>query len=160
MKNLNIAFFLTPKGDTLYLYRDTTVAQAIETLKKDRHTAVPVLNTDGTYYSVVSEGDLLWALTDGGRPAPLDPERMTVEQIPHYRDYKPVLISAAVEDLYEAALQQSFVPVVDDNGIYIGLIRRRDILKKTIADAEKARRAQEEAVEELNKSLREDAAKA
>lgn len=136
---MNLAFYLTPKGETLYLYRDTTIAQAIESLQKNRHTAVPVLNTDGTYSFVLSEGDLLWAITEAGQLRPLDLDEITVEEIPHYREYKPVPISAEVESLYEVACQQSFVPVVDDEGIYIGLIRRRDILKQTIRDAKKAK---------------------
>ncbi len=135
---MNIAFYLTPKGATTYAYSDMTVAQVIEILQRKRHTAIPVLNPDGTFHSVISEGDILWYLSENGRMREdADIDHTLISQIPHFRDYKPVKISANVDSLYEAACVQSFVPVEDDNGIFIGIIRRRDIVSSFYKEASK-----------------------
>ena len=36
--------------------------------------------------------------------------------------------TATVEELMDRILQQNFVPVVDDRGCYIGIVKRRDII--------------------------------
>ena len=41
---------------------------------------------------------------------------------------KPVRINSEMEDLLSLAIAQNFVPVVDDSNIFIGIIRRREIL--------------------------------
>ena len=51
-----------------------------------------------------------------------------------------------IEDLIEMSMRQNFVPVVDDEGIFIGIIRRRDIIKDCyqksgIKEEEEARRS-------------------
>lgn len=33
-----------------------------------------------------------------------------------------------MEDLFEKITNQNFVPVVDDNGIFIGIVTRKDVL--------------------------------
>lgn len=37
-------------------------------------------------------------------------------------------ISESMEDLFEKITNQNFVPVVDDNGIFIGIVTRKDVL--------------------------------
>jgi CBS domain-containing protein len=41
----------------------------------------------------------------------------------------PVRIDATMDDLIERAIEQNFVPVVDDQGIFIGIVRRREIIE-------------------------------
>ena len=40
----------------------------------------------------------------------------------------PVNISASVNELLELVLDQNFVPVTDDRGVFIGIVTRRDII--------------------------------
>ena len=40
-----------------------------------------------------------------------------------------VNFTATMEDLLDKAMQQNFVPVLDDNKSFIGIITRRDIMK-------------------------------
>ena len=43
-------------------------------------------------------------------------------------DYQCVRSNAKMEDLIERAMEQNFVPVVDDDDRFIGIITRRDII--------------------------------
>jgi CBS domain-containing protein len=38
-------------------------------------------------------------------------------------------VDTTLQDILHTALNQNFVPVVDDRGIFIGIITRRNILK-------------------------------
>ena len=49
--------------------------------------------------------------------------------IPRRLDNLPVSADAAMEDLIDKALNQNFVPVVDDQKNFIGIITRKDIIK-------------------------------
>jgi len=123
---MNIAFFLVPKSETVYLHRDMSLEAAMEIMRKHRFQALPVLDVDGKYFSVLTEGDVLWALVEHGREAA--PAMMVGELMPD-REYRSVRISEDMDRLIGAACSQSFVPVVDDSGVFIGLIKRADIIR-------------------------------
>ena len=46
---MNIAFFLTPKRDVVWLPADATLVRAIDTLRTRRYAAVPILDARGGY---------------------------------------------------------------------------------------------------------------
>ncbi|MFQ9393800.1 MAG: CBS domain-containing protein [Lachnospiraceae bacterium] len=41
---------------------------------------------------------------------------------------EPVNVDCEIEDLILTSMNQNFVPVIDDNKIFIGIIRRKDII--------------------------------
>ena len=94
-----------------------------------RYKASPVLRRNGSYAGTLTEGDLLWGIRrihDGDfQKASKEP----LGSISHHKDNSPVLASTSMDDLLEKAEQQSFVPVIDDRGMFIGIITRRSILK-------------------------------
>ncbi|MGL5330296.1 MAG: CBS domain-containing protein, partial [Peptostreptococcaceae bacterium] len=45
------------------------------------------------------------------------------------KDNSPVSIEANIEDLISKSMTQNFVPVIDDNEKFIGIIKRRDIIE-------------------------------
>ena len=57
-----------------------------------------------------------------------DLEDIGVMDIPRYWQYRPVAITEAMDTLVQAAAVQSFIPVVDDGGYFIGIIKRSDII--------------------------------
>ena len=64
------------------------------------------------------------------------------EADPHYgdsrrSDNKPVLADSDMEDLIDKALNQNFVPVLDDQKNFIGIITRKDIIKYLCKEKEK-----------------------
>ena len=74
------------------------------------------------------EGDILWEMKRNPQLTFQETEKLYIESIPRYWQYKPVPISATMDSLVTVAGMQSFVPVVDDSGIFIGIIKRGDIL--------------------------------
>lgn len=53
---MNIAFFLTPKSEVVYLSKKMTLRQAMEKMEYHRYKAIPILDEDGGYYGVLTEG--------------------------------------------------------------------------------------------------------
>ena len=54
---------------------------------------------------------------------------MPITAIERRRDNQAVHIEESMENLFEKVLNQNFVPVVDDNNVFIGIITRKDILQ-------------------------------
>ncbi|MGM0879314.1 MAG: CBS domain-containing protein, partial [Bacillota bacterium] len=59
---MNVAFFLIPKNEVIYVYEHWTMRQAMEKMEYHRYTAVPILDENGHYLGILTEGDLLWKL--------------------------------------------------------------------------------------------------
>ena len=55
-------------------------------------------------------------------------EKIRITDVKRRRDNEAVKISESMENLFEKITNQNFVPVVDDNGIFIGIVTRKDIL--------------------------------
>ena len=133
---MNIAMFLKPKVEVEYLYDDFTVRQALEKMCRHGYTAIPVITRGGKYYSTIREGDLLWYIVNGENTESAI-EKIDIRSLEdvYIRDLidagrnPPVRITEPVEQLFERALNQNYVPVIDDMDSFIGIITRRDILK-------------------------------
>ena len=126
---MNILFFLTPKAMCAYIEADDTLRQAMERMERSGYSALPVLDKNGKYCGVVTEGDLLWTVK---RVCGLDlrqTEEHSISEIQHRRAVQPVRVDTRVEDLISVAADQNFVPVIDDKGDFIGIVTRSRILK-------------------------------
>ena len=42
---------------------------------------------------------------------------------------QPISISSSIEDLIIRSMETNFVPIIDDRGIFIGIVTRRSIIK-------------------------------
>lgn len=125
---MNIAFFLTPKNEVIYEYLDTTMRQVIERMEHHGYTAIPLIDKEGKYVGTLTEGDLLWKLKNTPDLNFRNTENVKIMDIPRKRKHKSVSINSDVENLIFLATNQNFVPVVDDKGIFIGIIKRSDII--------------------------------
>ncbi len=131
---MNIAFFMTPKSEVSFLYSDYTVRQGLEKMKHYGFSAVPVIDRDGKYVTTVGEGDFLWYILKDGVD---NTEDTHLSAILKKDKNPPAPITAPIKDLANRALEQNFIPVIDDDGIFIGIVRRRDIIRSfayTISD--------------------------
>lgn len=125
---MNIAFFLTPKNEVIYEYLDATMRQVIERMEHHGYTAIPLIDKDGKYVGTLTEGDLLWKLKNTPDLNFKNTENVRIIDIPRKRKHKSVSINSNVESLISLSTSQNFVPVVDDEGIFIGIIKRSDII--------------------------------
>ncbi|MGI6685593.1 MAG: CBS domain-containing protein [Bacillota bacterium] len=126
---MNIAFFLIPKNEIVYLSPDCTMRQALERMEYHRYSAVPIIDKEGKYVGTITEGDLLWELKNSLGSKYENTEKVLLKDIPRRIKNKPVRIDARLEDLLSLAISQNFVPVVDDYDTFIGIIRRREIIE-------------------------------
>lgn len=126
---MNILTFLTPKDDTFYLGKKSTIRQALEKYDYHKFTVVPLIDDDGRYYSTVSEGDILRYIKNNAEFDLQIAENTTLDEIEHYRPYQGLSISCSLEQLIRLSLEQNFIPLVDDRGMYIGIIKRKDIIE-------------------------------
>ncbi len=136
---MKIAFFLTPKAECAWVSDSSTVRQAIEKMEHWRYSAVPVLTGDGIYDSTLTEGDLLWFLKQHPHLRFDETGHHSIRDVERRRTVLPVRIDAEVEDLLALSVRQNFVPVVDDRGVFIGIVRRTRILERFYAEAYRGR---------------------
>ncbi|MHB1393683.1 MAG: CBS domain-containing protein [Clostridia bacterium] len=125
---MNIAFFLTPKEEVIWISADSTMRQAIEKMEFHRYSALPLIDNAGKYAGTITEGDILWCLKHAPDLNFKDTNKILVRDIPKYQHNKPVSIDSHIEDLILLSVNQNFIPVVDDNDIFIGIIRRSEII--------------------------------
>lgn len=126
---MNILFFLTPKATVSYLYDFNTLRQGLEKMKFHGYTAIPVINKDGKYMGTVSEGDFLWKIIEAEDYNTKTGEQITISDILRDGQYPSVCVTATMNELLERAMEQNFVPVVDDLGSFMGIITRKAIIK-------------------------------
>lgn len=125
---MNILFFLTPKENVAHIDDKDTLRQALEKMEHRGYTAIPILTQDGKYIGTVTEGDLLWHLKSQSFPSLKDMEDISVIDVERRRDNEAVNISISMEGLVDKISNQNFVPVVDDNNVFIGIITRKDVI--------------------------------
>lgn len=125
---MNILFFLTPKIEVVSVCDKDNLKQVLETLEKHKFSSVPILNEDGNYLGTVKEGDLLWYLNSKKTFDEKILEETNIMDIPRRLTNETVRISANVEDLFHILINQNFVPVIDDANIFIGIVKRRDVI--------------------------------
>jgi len=126
---MNILFFLTPKAVCAHVRAEDSVRQALERMEKNGYAALPILSKDGRYRGTLTEGDLLWAIKNKNLTDKHAMERVCIMDITHRKDHAPVSVDTKIEDLMSKAIEQNFVPVVDDRNTFIGIVTRKAILQ-------------------------------
>lgn len=126
---MNIAFFLIPKHEVICLNINSSMRQALEKMEFHSHTAVPLIDNKGKYAGTLTEGDLLWKIKNTPNWSFAETEHIKLKQLQLRVTNTPVQINAEIENLLSLAITQNFIPVIDDHHIFIGIIRRRDIIE-------------------------------
>jgi CBS domain-containing protein len=125
---MNIAFLLTPKNEVIYEYLDATMRQVMERMDHHGYTAIPLIDRSGKYVGTLTEGDLLRKLKNTPDLNFKNTGTIKINEIARRKKHKSVSINANVESIVNLATTQNFVPVIDDEGIFIGIIKRSDII--------------------------------
>lgn len=137
---MNIAFFLTPKNEVVCENSEATMRQVMERMEHHGYTAIPLINKQGKYVGTLTEGDLLWKLKNTPNLNFKNSETVKVKDVPRKVVHKSVTINSDIENLINLAVNQNFVPVVDDNGIFIGIIKRSDIIEYCYSELKKLKK--------------------
>lgn len=126
---MNILFYLVPKSEVMFLYDDYSLRQALEKMEYHKYSAVPIINRSGNYVGTLTEGDILWEIRSRGSLDLHEAEEITVKRMRRKRDNQPINVNCNIEDLVMTSMNQNFVPVIDDNGIFIGIVTRKSIIE-------------------------------
>lgn len=129
---MNVISLLTPKAQVDFLYEDYTVRQGLEKFRQNGYTALPVLTRDGYYVGTVTEGDFLWHMLDERDNSLRSHEKHPLSSVMRSDFNPPVSVRVTMDDLLEHAMRQSFIPVVDDRGVFIGIVTRQSIMRKMV----------------------------
>lgn len=125
---MNILYFILPKAEVAYVDVDSSVRQGLEKMLFHGYSAIPVIDAEGKYVGTVTEGNFLRALYNDR-----EPDLKALENVPLGKiirtDYKAVSANAEIDEILSHAINQNFVPVVDDRGMFIGIITRKSIIK-------------------------------
>lgn len=126
---MNILFFLKPKIEVAYTYDHCTLRQVLETMEHHKYSSIPMINRAGKYVGAITEGDILWEVKKRNNLNVKVAENIFIADFPRKADYKAVSAESDMEDLIQKAMNQNFVPVVDDQGYFIGIITRKSIIE-------------------------------
>ncbi len=125
---MNIAFFLTPKNEVICESTEASMRQVMEKMEYHGYTAIPLIDKNGRYVGTLTEGDLLWKLKNTPELNFKNTEIVKVNDIETRVKHKSVSINSDINEIINLSVNQNFVPVVDDDGIFIGIIKRSDII--------------------------------
>ena len=126
---MHILFFLKPKSEVAYVYDYGTLRQVLETMEYHKYACIPMLNREGEYVGTITEGDLLWGIKRYANLNIREAENIFISDFPRKMDYAPVSVDSDMEDLIRKSMDQNFVPVVDDQKKFIGIVTRKSIIE-------------------------------
>ena len=125
---MNILFFLRPKSGVTHLTLGNSLRQGLEKMRNSGYTEIPVVDKEGNYVGTVREGDFLWKILDENFTDMQMAEHTTIDALVSKRN-AAVSINTTMEELFSKAIDQNFVPVVDDYGAFVGMVTRKAIIK-------------------------------
>lgn len=126
---MNILHFITLKHEVAYLYADYTLRQALEKMEYHQYSAIPIIDRNGLYVGTITEGDLLWEIKNHYSLDIKKAENQPLSEIPRRTSNRAVRIGTSIEELVATSMNQNFVPVVDDRGVFIGIVKRKEIIR-------------------------------
>jgi CBS domain-containing protein len=119
---------LTPRNEVITIEPGATLGEAYRLLAANRLGAIPIVDARGRYAGAITEGDILSSIASSEDTFAEHVRRWRVEDIPRRLKNVPVRIDATVEELLGRAASQSFVPVLDDREVFVGIVRRDAVL--------------------------------
>lgn len=124
----NILFFLIPKKEVVFLSINCSLKFALEVMEQNDYSAIPLLNDKGRYTGTLTEGDLLWTFKNNPDITFDNCSKYSLNDIKMRSRIKSAKINKPLEEIIQMSKNQNYIPVVDDNGVFIGIIRRQEIL--------------------------------
>lgn len=125
---MSVLFFLLPKGKCAYINETDSIRQAIEKMEHHNYTAIPILSSEGKYISTLSNGDILYFLKENSLDLQKI-EHINVMKIKIRKETKPIFINQKMDSLVELIINQNFIPVIDDQKTFIGIVTRKKVIE-------------------------------
>ena len=125
---MNILFFLTPKHEVAHIHDDNSLEKVLCKMEQFQYSAVPMIDRKGHYIGTITEGDAMWYIRQH-KLWGTDLHKIPVTDVNRRMDNRAVSIDVNIEDLVAVSMVQNFVPVVDDDNIFIGIVKRKDIIE-------------------------------
>ncbi len=110
----------------------------LDVMEAHRFASIPMISkSTGAYKGTITEGDLLWYIKNQHNLNLHSAKDIRIKDIKRHRDNQPVSVGAKMEDLFSKAVQQNFVPVIDGQKCFIGIITRKNIIEYLCEKTEK-----------------------
>lgn len=129
----NHLFYLLPKSDTVFLTNTDSYRQAYNMFILTNYTALPVINKKGQYIGTICEGDLLRVQSLSLSHPEIDLDTFEIKDIEFKTKIEVARVNESFEHLVDLAVKQNFIPLVDDQGVFIGILRRQELIKELIS---------------------------
>ena len=117
------------KQATDYIEEGISLRNVLERFKYHKFSVVPVIDKEGKYKGTLSEGDLLRYIVELPNFNMALAEKISIDSIKRYRSYESLSINDSLINIFSLSLDQNFIPLVDDRGLYIGIIKRKEIIE-------------------------------
>lgn len=109
------------------LFNDFTVGEAIAKMSKCHYQMIPVLERNSNRYLYsLSNGDILRHIISIG-----DLDKALKDSISSISMERLVLScneEMEVDDLFDIAINQNYIPLVDKSGVFKGILTRRSVM--------------------------------
>lgn len=122
---MSIFNILVPKHMLTYFNAQDTLDKAVEFIMASSYTAVPVIDDEGRYVGIVSEGDFLKVVMEHGREnlSKIQVKDLVIEDKDGF-----VLNTVSKDEIMEKILDRNFLSMIDDRRCFIGIITRKSVI--------------------------------
>ena len=126
--DMNVLSVLIPKAEVATLDGGDTVRAAVMKMSHHHYATIPVLGSQGHYLYSISTGDILFYLQENDMTLK-EMEDVPLSSIPIYRPVMALPATSSKDEVTDTLLNQNFTPIVDERGIFIGIVTRRKLVQ-------------------------------
>ena len=121
----------TPKAKAVTVYSDDSLQAALKVMLRSRYMMIPVLERGSNRYIYsLSSSDILARLIKEKDFDSAKEEK--ISSIPVGRLIVPCREDTEVAALTDLVVNQNYVPLVDEAGIFVGLVTRKSVINHLI----------------------------
>lgn len=124
---MDILFFTIQKHKVIYAYDDLNVKEVYDLMEENHFTAIPIITREGYYVGTITEGDILRFIMNKDI-CKSEAEGVKITNLERLRDLEPISKESKIQDLILKATNQNFVPIVEDDGMFVGIVTRKEII--------------------------------
>lgn len=128
---MNVLKLLLPKQDVDVIEIGDTLRQAVSKMSYHHYSVIPVLSKQGHYLYSISAGDLLFYMAEHNLTLK-EAENWPLDAVPVHRSIPSLPITASLSEIKDHLRDQNYAPMVDDNGVFVGIITRKSFVTQAM----------------------------